>query len=157
MFAKALESVCISNVGEVEVIVFVFRCHFWAFYLECPGNLLNLWNPKFQLELAYSRVTQAFLFLPVRRKLVNSVTVTEITISIHAFFWREMLIYFRMIIDRTLKQTLFELASNCTLCTFLWFWCCLHRNLANVEEIGMCSYVNHVITMTTLYIQQVCV
>ncbi|KAM6945740.1 LOW QUALITY PROTEIN: neurobeachin-like protein 1 [Aplochiton taeniatus] len=28
------------------------------------------------------------------------------------------------------------------------------RNLANVEEIGTCSYVNHVITMTTLYIQQ---
>ncbi|KAJ7408040.1 neurobeachin like 1 [Willisornis vidua] len=28
------------------------------------------------------------------------------------------------------------------------------RNLANVEEIGMCSYINHVITMTTLYIQQ---
>uniref|UniRef100_A0A803Y6H6 Neurobeachin-like protein 2 n=1 Tax=Meleagris gallopavo TaxID=9103 RepID=A0A803Y6H6_MELGA len=27
-------------------------------------------------------------------------------------------------------------------------------NLANVEEIGMCSYINHVITMTTLYIQQ---
>lgn len=29
------------------------------------------------------------------------------------------------------------------------------RNLDNVEEIGTCSYINHVITMTTLYIQQV--
>ncbi|XP_055494353.1 neurobeachin-like protein 1 isoform X8 [Leucoraja erinacea] len=28
------------------------------------------------------------------------------------------------------------------------------RNLANVEEIGSCSYINHVITMTTVYIQQ---
>uniref|UniRef100_A0A3P8W3D0 Neurobeachin-like 1 n=1 Tax=Cynoglossus semilaevis TaxID=244447 RepID=A0A3P8W3D0_CYNSE len=28
------------------------------------------------------------------------------------------------------------------------------RNLANVEEIGTCSYINHIITMTTLYIQQ---
>uniref|UniRef100_A0A4W3HUZ0 Neurobeachin-like protein 2 n=1 Tax=Callorhinchus milii TaxID=7868 RepID=A0A4W3HUZ0_CALMI len=28
------------------------------------------------------------------------------------------------------------------------------RNLANVEEIGTCSYINHVITMTTVYIQQ---
>uniref|UniRef100_A0A8C7QUF1 Neurobeachin-like protein 2 n=1 Tax=Oncorhynchus mykiss TaxID=8022 RepID=A0A8C7QUF1_ONCMY len=28
------------------------------------------------------------------------------------------------------------------------------RNLSNVEEIGTCSYINHVITMTTLYIQQ---
>ncbi|KAJ8389791.1 hypothetical protein AAFF_G00114970 [Aldrovandia affinis] len=28
------------------------------------------------------------------------------------------------------------------------------RNLANVEEIGTCSYINHVITITTLYIQQ---
>ncbi|KFP64714.1 Neurobeachin-like 1, partial [Cariama cristata] len=34
------------------------------------------------------------------------------------------------------------------------FFIILCRNLANVEEIGMCSYVNHVITMTTLYIQQ---
>lgn len=30
------------------------------------------------------------------------------------------------------------------------------RNLSNVEEIGTCSYINHIITMTTLYIQQVC-
>ncbi|XP_076871278.1 neurobeachin-like protein 1 isoform X2 [Brachyhypopomus gauderio] len=28
------------------------------------------------------------------------------------------------------------------------------RNLSNVEEIGTCSYINQVITMTTLYIQQ---
>ncbi|KAJ8003964.1 hypothetical protein DPEC_G00153880 [Dallia pectoralis] len=28
------------------------------------------------------------------------------------------------------------------------------RNLSNVDEIGTCSYINHVITMTTLYIQQ---
>nr|XP_015214962.1 PREDICTED: neurobeachin-like protein 1 [Lepisosteus oculatus] len=28
------------------------------------------------------------------------------------------------------------------------------RNLSNVEEIGTCSYINHIITMTTLYIQQ---
>nr|XP_023698354.1 neurobeachin-like protein 1 isoform X3 [Paramormyrops kingsleyae] len=28
------------------------------------------------------------------------------------------------------------------------------RNLSNVEEIGTCSYINHVITITTLYIQQ---
>ncbi|XP_046887347.1 neurobeachin-like protein 1 [Hypomesus transpacificus] len=28
------------------------------------------------------------------------------------------------------------------------------RNLSNVEEVGTCSYINHVITMTTLYIQQ---
>ncbi|XP_067349898.1 neurobeachin-like protein 1 isoform X7 [Channa argus] len=28
------------------------------------------------------------------------------------------------------------------------------RNLPNVEEIGTCSYINHIITMTTLYIQQ---
>uniref|UniRef100_A0A8C1J1J3 Neurobeachin-like protein 2 n=1 Tax=Cyprinus carpio TaxID=7962 RepID=A0A8C1J1J3_CYPCA len=28
------------------------------------------------------------------------------------------------------------------------------RNLSNVEEIGACSYINHIITMTTLYIQQ---
>lgn len=30
-----------------------------------------------------------------------------------------------------------------------------YRNLSNVEEIGTCSYINYVITMTTLYIQQV--
>ncbi|KFV95322.1 Neurobeachin-like 1, partial [Eurypyga helias] len=34
------------------------------------------------------------------------------------------------------------------------FFIILCRNLANVEEIGMCSYINQVITMTTLYIQQ---
>ncbi|XP_042326371.1 neurobeachin-like protein 1 isoform X2 [Sceloporus undulatus] len=34
------------------------------------------------------------------------------------------------------------------------FFIILCRNLANVEEIGSCSYINHVITMTTLYIQQ---
>ncbi|XP_061658136.1 neurobeachin-like protein 1 isoform X5 [Syngnathoides biaculeatus] len=28
------------------------------------------------------------------------------------------------------------------------------RNLSNVEEIGTCSYINHIIAMTTLYIQQ---
>ncbi|XP_028256538.1 neurobeachin-like protein 1 isoform X2 [Parambassis ranga] len=28
------------------------------------------------------------------------------------------------------------------------------RNLSNVEEIGSCSYINNIITMTTLYIQQ---
>lgn len=28
------------------------------------------------------------------------------------------------------------------------------RNLSNVEEIGACSYINHIINMTTLYIQQ---
>ncbi|KAA8579540.1 hypothetical protein FQN60_006633 [Etheostoma spectabile] len=28
------------------------------------------------------------------------------------------------------------------------------RNLSNVEEIGTCSYINHIITMTTVYIQQ---
>ncbi|XP_028319544.1 neurobeachin-like protein 1 isoform X2 [Gouania willdenowi] len=28
------------------------------------------------------------------------------------------------------------------------------RNRSNVEEIGTCSYINHIITMTTLYIQQ---
>uniref|UniRef100_A0A8C2YYB5 Neurobeachin like 1 n=1 Tax=Cyclopterus lumpus TaxID=8103 RepID=A0A8C2YYB5_CYCLU len=28
------------------------------------------------------------------------------------------------------------------------------RNLSNVEEIGTCSYINHIINMTTLYIQQ---
>lgn len=66
----------------------------------------------------------------------------------------EMLVYFCMNIDRMLKQALFELASD-ELCKMLWFLCRLHRNLANVEEIGMCSYINHVITMTTLYIQQV--
>lgn len=32
---------------------------------------------------------------------------------------------------------------------------CIDRNLSNVEEIGTCSYINHIITMTTLYIQQV--
>ncbi|CAL8390340.1 unnamed protein product [Boreogadus saida] len=30
----------------------------------------------------------------------------------------------------------------------------LVQNLSNVEEIGTCSYINHVINMTTLYIQQ---
>uniref|UniRef100_A0A8D2Q530 Neurobeachin-like protein 2 n=1 Tax=Varanus komodoensis TaxID=61221 RepID=A0A8D2Q530_VARKO len=34
------------------------------------------------------------------------------------------------------------------------FFIILCRNLANVEEIGTCSYINHVITMTTVYIQQ---
>ncbi|XP_043381670.1 neurobeachin-like protein 1 isoform X1 [Chelonia mydas] len=34
------------------------------------------------------------------------------------------------------------------------FFIILCRNLANVEEIGTCSYINHIITMTTLYIQQ---
>lgn len=34
------------------------------------------------------------------------------------------------------------------------FFIILCRNLSNVEEIGTCSYINHVITMTTLYIQQ---
>ncbi|XP_054827025.1 neurobeachin-like protein 1 [Eublepharis macularius] len=34
------------------------------------------------------------------------------------------------------------------------FFIILCRNMANVEEIGTCSYINHVITMTTLYIQQ---
>lgn len=34
------------------------------------------------------------------------------------------------------------------------FFIILCRNLSNVEEIGPCSYINHVITMTTLYIQQ---
>ncbi|XP_026552542.1 neurobeachin-like protein 1 [Pseudonaja textilis] len=34
------------------------------------------------------------------------------------------------------------------------FFIILCRNLDNVEEIGTCSYINHVITMTTLYIQQ---
>uniref|UniRef100_A0A667HB29 Neurobeachin like 1 n=1 Tax=Lynx canadensis TaxID=61383 RepID=A0A667HB29_LYNCA len=32
--------------------------------------------------------------------------------------------------------------------------CQFCSNLSNVEEIGTCSYINHVITMTTLYIQQ---
>ncbi len=37
-----------------------------------------------------------------------------------------------------------------------WQLCDLSdRNLSNVEEIGACSYLNHIITMTTLYIQQV--
>ncbi|XP_044890237.1 neurobeachin-like protein 1 isoform X2 [Felis catus] len=36
----------------------------------------------------------------------------------------------------------------------LKFFIILCRNLSNVEEIGTCSYINHVITMTTLYIQQ---
>uniref|UniRef100_Q6ZS30-1 Isoform 1 of Neurobeachin-like protein 1 n=1 Tax=Homo sapiens TaxID=9606 RepID=Q6ZS30-1 len=34
------------------------------------------------------------------------------------------------------------------------FFIILCRNLSNVEEIGTCSYINYVITMTTLYIQQ---
>ncbi|KAM9305247.1 neurobeachin-like protein 1 [Gastrophryne carolinensis] len=34
------------------------------------------------------------------------------------------------------------------------FFIIICRNLANVEEIGCCSYINHVITMTTLYVQQ---
>ncbi|XP_029425832.1 neurobeachin-like protein 1 isoform X8 [Nannospalax galili] len=34
------------------------------------------------------------------------------------------------------------------------FFIILCRNLSNVEEIGTCSYINHVITITTLYIQQ---
>uniref|UniRef100_A0A8D0HDG0 Neurobeachin-like protein 2 n=1 Tax=Sphenodon punctatus TaxID=8508 RepID=A0A8D0HDG0_SPHPU len=34
------------------------------------------------------------------------------------------------------------------------FFIILCRNMANVEEIGTCSYINHVITITTLYIQQ---
>uniref|UniRef100_A0A8C8VRA3 Neurobeachin like 1 n=1 Tax=Pelusios castaneus TaxID=367368 RepID=A0A8C8VRA3_9SAUR len=34
------------------------------------------------------------------------------------------------------------------------FFIILCRNLANVEEIGSCSYINLIITMTTLYIQQ---
>ncbi|XP_069082133.1 neurobeachin-like protein 1 isoform X2 [Pleurodeles waltl] len=34
------------------------------------------------------------------------------------------------------------------------FFIIVCRNLDNVEEIGSCSYINHVITMTTLYIQQ---
>ncbi|KAM4836011.1 neurobeachin-like protein 1 [Thomomys bottae] len=34
------------------------------------------------------------------------------------------------------------------------FFIILCRNLSNVEEIGTCSYINHIITMTTLYIQQ---
>ncbi|XP_057608689.1 neurobeachin-like protein 1 isoform X3 [Chionomys nivalis] len=34
------------------------------------------------------------------------------------------------------------------------FFIILCRNLSNVEEIGTCSYINLVITMTTLYIQQ---
>ena len=38
---------------------------------------------------------------------------------------------------------------------WLFFFFSSHRNLSNVEEIGTCSYINHVITMTTLYIQQV--
>ncbi|XP_078085110.1 neurobeachin-like protein 1 isoform X3 [Mustelus asterias] len=38
-----------------------------------------------------------------------------------------------------------------TLVKFLIIIC---RNLANVEEIGTCSYINHVITMATVYIQQ---
>ncbi|XP_072337816.1 neurobeachin-like protein 1 isoform X1 [Scyliorhinus torazame] len=38
-----------------------------------------------------------------------------------------------------------------TLVKFLIIIC---RNLSNVEEIGSCSYINHVITMATVYIQQ---
>ncbi|XP_028924584.1 neurobeachin-like protein 1 isoform X1 [Ornithorhynchus anatinus] len=34
------------------------------------------------------------------------------------------------------------------------FFIILCRNLSNVEEIGTCSYINHVITMTTFYVQQ---
>ncbi|KAM4626241.1 neurobeachin-like protein 1 [Discoglossus pictus] len=34
------------------------------------------------------------------------------------------------------------------------FFIIICRNLSNVEEIGSCSYINHVITMTTLYVQQ---
>ncbi|XP_040213180.1 neurobeachin-like protein 1 isoform X2 [Rana temporaria] len=34
------------------------------------------------------------------------------------------------------------------------FFIIICRNLSNVEEIGCCSYINHVITMTTLYVQQ---
>ncbi|XP_045053926.2 neurobeachin-like protein 1 isoform X4 [Desmodus rotundus] len=34
------------------------------------------------------------------------------------------------------------------------FFIILCRNLSNVEEIGTCSYINHIITMTTLYVQQ---
>ncbi|XP_029462161.1 neurobeachin-like protein 1 isoform X2 [Rhinatrema bivittatum] len=34
------------------------------------------------------------------------------------------------------------------------FFIILCRNLSNVEEIGSCSYIIHIITMTTLYIQQ---
>uniref|UniRef100_A0A8I3WF73 Neurobeachin like 1 n=1 Tax=Callithrix jacchus TaxID=9483 RepID=A0A8I3WF73_CALJA len=34
------------------------------------------------------------------------------------------------------------------------FFIILCRNLSNVGEIGTCSYINYVITMTTLYIQQ---
>lgn len=44
---------------------------------------------------------------------------------------------------------------------FCGFFVCVRldvseRNLSNVEEIGTCSYIIHIITMTTLYIQQVC-
>ncbi|XP_063788663.1 neurobeachin-like protein 1 isoform X2 [Pseudophryne corroboree] len=34
------------------------------------------------------------------------------------------------------------------------FFIIICRNLSNVEEIGCCSYINYVITMTTLYVQQ---
>ncbi|XP_053554652.1 neurobeachin-like protein 1 isoform X2 [Bombina bombina] len=34
------------------------------------------------------------------------------------------------------------------------FFIIICRNLSNVEEIGSCSYINHVITITTLYVQQ---
>ncbi|XP_075464697.1 neurobeachin-like protein 1 isoform X2 [Ascaphus truei] len=34
------------------------------------------------------------------------------------------------------------------------FFIIICRNLSNVEEIGCCSYIKHVITMTTLYVQQ---
>ncbi|XP_056884546.1 neurobeachin-like protein 1 isoform X3 [Takifugu flavidus] len=37
---------------------------------------------------------------------------------------------------------------------FLIIICRFILNLSNVEEIGTCSYINHIITMTTLYIQQ---
>lgn len=149
------QSLCSSTVGEIKVIASIITCRFWPLYLECPGNLFNLWNPKFQIELSYSRMTQSFLLLPVKRKLVSYVTVTEINIWVHAVPCgvSEMLIHFSVIIDWILKLTLFELASVHSVHLFSWYF---HRNLANVEEIGMCSYINHVITMTTLYIQQVC-
>ncbi|CAL8289347.1 unnamed protein product [Lota lota] len=44
-----------------------------------------------------------------------------------------------------------QLALALLLLKFLIVVC---RNLSNVEEIGTCSYINHVINMTTLYIQQ---
>lgn len=60
----------------------------------------------------------------------------------------------RIILEISVDIPLHQLSSIIQLLHLLRVSFCF-RNLDNVEEIGTCSYINHVITMTTLYIQQV--